>query len=191
MASPAISVYGNVFLYVVALLVFVSTCEAHAYKGRALGGYTSPTLNFLSPDLKSEDEIGIFERYPNGAGPFPAAVVFHECGGLNIPRHSGWTAWFLRRGYAVSFVDNWVPRGISSSCPPTPGSRGTSRHRSQRAFHISLRYGDAWAAVLHIAGLPKVRSDRIVAIGFSHGGNVVFQSRAIFCGEFSWPTDNG
>ena len=184
MASRALSVHRNVFLCVVALFVLLSTFEAHAYKAKPHGGYTIPTINFLSPDLTSEDEIGIIARYPDGAGPFPAAVVFHGCLGLRLPGYSGWTNWFHRRGYAVFFVDSWRPRGISESCRPSRFKPSFESKQGKKAIkglnrrlaNLALRFGDAWAAVRHIAGLPGIRADRIVAIGFSHGGNTVFDS---------------
>ena len=162
-------------LCLVALVLLLSLPAAWAYKGRHSGGYTIPTISVLSSGLGSEDEIAIHERYPDGAGPFPAVVVFHGCAGLRIPRYSGWTNWFHARGYAVFFVDSWGPRGIYRDCPAAPGSRAAAKPRS-RWMHMALRIGDAWAAVRHVARLPRIRSDAIVAFGFSHGGNVVFRS---------------
>ena len=162
---------GRSSLCLVAVVFLLSLPTASAYKGRHSGGYTIPTISVLASGIGSGDEIAIHERYPDGAGPFPAVVVFHGCDGLRIPRYSGWTNWFHARGYAVFFVDSWSPRGISTDCPVARGAKKRSRWKN-----MALRIGDAWAAVRHVATLPRVRADSIVAFGLSYGGSVVFRS---------------
>src|SRR3954471_8522384 len=65
-------------------------------------------------------ELGTFSRLSNsvfkpaGAGPFPAVVVGHTCGGVNRPHVRERMREFLAAGYAVLAVDSFGPRGVQS-----------------------------------------------------------------------------
>src|SRR6202035_6163055 len=62
---------------------------------------------------------------PAGAGPYPALVFLHGCGGL-ISRSTGrintreadWAARFSAAGYVVLMVDSLGPRNHGGMCSP-------------------------------------------------------------------------
>ena len=59
---------------------------------------------------------------PLGAGPFPAVLALHGCGGLYDrdgslnPRHADWAERLVREGFAVLLPDSFGSRGIGSQC---------------------------------------------------------------------------
>ncbi|MGH8632671.1 MAG: dienelactone hydrolase family protein [Burkholderiales bacterium] len=92
---------------------------------------------------------------PEGAGPFPAAVLSHPCGPLRQHIFE-WAQRFLAAGYAVLVVDHLGPRGVKNNC---------------LNFSVSVtQYArDDVAAMQHLRSLPFVDGKRIVQMGFSYG----------------------
>jgi len=93
---------------------------------------------------------------PDGAGPFPAVIYLHGCGGLtNRTRHrvadlmTGW-------GYVVLAVDSFATRGIANACDR----------------QMTSRQGDAWGALTYLSSLGFVDPERIAIVGASQGGIV-------------------
>lgn len=97
---------------------------------------------------------------PDGAGPFPAVVFLHGCGGLSAnARHAvaeRMTGW----GYVALSVDSFTPRGISQAC----GSQ-----------QMPDRQGDALGALLYLSRQDFVDPKRIAVVGASQGGIVALQ----------------
>jgi dienelactone hydrolase len=105
------------------------------------------------------DTIDGFLTKPDGAGPFPALVHLHGCGGLPSAIKTGaqdhfWAKQLAAWGYVVLVVDSFTARGISNSC----------------SGEAVARVGDAYGAHAYLAGLPFVDPNRIGVIGFSAGG---------------------
>jgi dienelactone hydrolase len=102
---------------------------------------------------------------PAGDGPFPAAVIMHDCSGLG-PRSSGapwrWSSELTARGFVTVWPDSFStrgrPRGIctAASGPPIP---------------LRARAADAYAALNHLTTLPYVDTRRVAVMGGSHGGS--------------------
>lgn len=94
---------------------------------------------------------------PEGAGPFPAMVLVHGCGGIrsNIPM---WMEWFKQRGYVTIAPDSLTPRGYRSIC-----------HNLRSAVGVLQRIDDVYGAARYLASLPYVDSRRIGIMGFSNG----------------------
>jgi dienelactone hydrolase len=103
---------------------------------------------------------------PDGAGPFPAVVMMHDCSGLG-PRSSGapgrWTKELIGRGYVVILPDSFSTRGYPDGIC-TNASQGRS---NVRPF---VRAGDARAARAFLQTLSYVDRQRIGLMGGSHGG---------------------
>jgi len=101
---------------------------------------------------------------PEGPGPFPAVVLLHSSAGLGREgRHAGdWIRRLGAMGYAVALPDSFTTRGY----PDGISSNGLLMPPEVRAV-------DAYAAVRYLEANPDIASERIGAIGFSHGGSTV------------------
>ena len=92
----------------------------------------------------------------NRAGPYPAVVVLHGCGGISS--HSAKIADQLGSWeYVALTVDSLGPRGIASGC----GGRSLDQ-----AF-------DAYAALHYLSQLDFVDAARVAVLGQSMGGSAV------------------
>lgn len=111
---------------------------------------------------------------PAGAGPHPAIVMLHGCGGLSgrdgapTARHRDWAERFAANGFVVLHVDSFTPRGQREICSQRQRTNRTSVERAQ----------DAYAALRFLQGRPEVRADRILLLGWSNGGNTVLWAMA-------------
>jgi dienelactone hydrolase len=110
---------------------------------------------------------------PDGAGPFPAIVMLHDCSGLG-PRSSGapgrWARLLVERGYVVLIPDSFSTRGAPDGVC-TSGSRrfqADPQHRVQDALD-TLGYAQR---------LPYVDAKRIGVMGGSHGGTTTLLTLA-------------
>jgi len=100
---------------------------------------------------------------PAGAGPFPAMVVLHPCGGVG-PQARNWARRLVAWGYVAIVVDSFRPRGVTNVC------------NHGREIPPSLQAADGFAASDYLRSLANVRADRIGVIGFSHGGWAVLKA---------------
>lgn len=98
---------------------------------------------------------------PDGAGPFPAVVWLHGCGGVvRGARHvDDWTRRLVRLGYVVAIPDSFSERGYPNGVCGNGG-----------LVPALTRAGDAYTALRLLEARPDVVPERIGAIGFSHGG---------------------
>lgn len=113
-------------------------------------------------------ELKAYLYRPAGAGPFPAVVMHHGCGGMYnrtgaapSPHTGAWARHFVSRGYVALAVDSFTPRGYTEMCTrpaPQPVRIGQERPR------------DAAGALFYLRRRPDVIADRIADIGWSHGG---------------------
>lgn len=106
---------------------------------------------------------------PDGAGPFPAVLLLHGCGGDNAyarGRSEAWAALLHGEGYATFIFDSFTARGYSGVCG------------NAAMVPAEERAKDVYAAAYVLAGRADVRPDRIAAIGFSHGGWAVLDAAA-------------
>jgi dienelactone hydrolase len=105
------------------------------------------------------DEVVAYLSKPAGAGPFPAIVHLHGCGGLPKAVKSGtvqhfWSERLVAWGYVVLVVDSFTTRGIENTC----------------SGRYAPRVADAIGARAFLARQPFVAPDRIAVMGFSAGG---------------------
>jgi dienelactone hydrolase len=103
---------------------------------------------------------------PDGAGPFPAVVIMHDCSGLG-PSSSGaprrWASELARHGYVTLIPDSFTPRGLADGVCTSASPRRNDASPAQRVY-------DAYAALAHLRTLPYVDGRRVGVMGGSHGG---------------------
>jgi dienelactone hydrolase len=107
---------------------------------------------------------------PKGAGPFPAMVIHHGCGGMwrndgrgIIARDNWWANHLVSLGVAAINVDSFRSRQFDSLC----------NDRTLSARVTPMRSRDSYGALEWLQKQPGIRADRIGVIGFSHGGTTV------------------
>src|SRR5881296_48588 len=115
------------------------------------GSFGGPSITTTAPGGVSE-QIPVTLSKPDGAGPFPAVVIVHDCSGLG-PRSSGaparWARELLRRGYVVLIPDSFTTRGFADGVCTVPSTRGIDVSPERRAH-------DAYAALAHLRTLPSM-----------------------------------
>jgi dienelactone hydrolase len=103
---------------------------------------------------------------PEGAGPFPAVVALHDCGGLasrpntEVQLYDEWAHHLVAQGFVVLFPDSFGSRGIGSQC----------RERDRKVHASKDRVADANAARIWLQAQNYVRADHITLLGWSNGG---------------------
>jgi dienelactone hydrolase len=106
---------------------------------------------------------------PKGAGPFPAVVALHGCGGLFgksgdlSARHADWAKRLTEAGFIVLFPDSFGSRGLSAQC--------RTSDRDARAWRE--RVDDAFAAADYLNARPDVKHGAVNLLGWSNGGSTV------------------
>ena len=114
---------------------------------------------------------------PAGAGPFPALVLVHQCGGLGTrkPNESmlTWAKEAVARGYVALLIDSLGPRGVDTVCYGPKGGL---------VFARGVR--DALQAAEHLQRFDFVDKKRIAVAGYSWGAMVsVLASSARWSGN--------
>ncbi len=108
---------------------------------------------------------------PEGAGPFPAIVMLHDCSGIG-PRSSGaprrWARELVPLGYAVLMPDSFTPRGFPDGV--------CTGGREANAASGYVRAADAYGALALLRTLSYVDGRRVGVMGGSHGGRTVLAS---------------
>lgn len=105
---------------------------------------------------------------PGGAGPHPAVIALHGCGGLATrgPRVRDWVATLNGAGFAVLFPDSFGSRGLKSQC--------NVRQRAVRATRE--RIGDANAALAYLRSRADIKPGAISLLGWSNGGATIISA---------------
>lgn len=113
--------------------------------------------------------VGYLSR-PNGAGPFPAIVVLHGCGGLGSRLKNDVAGRLVSQGYVVLVVDSFASRELKSTCQNT---------HSDGVFTITDRVYDAYGALNYLSKYPFVAADRVALMGFSAGGVTALEATKV------------
>jgi dienelactone hydrolase len=123
------------------------------------------TVNFPSDGITIEAQL----FRPAGAGPFPAVIALHGCGGLYSkhgglsPRHRDWAERLQSQGFIVLFPDSFGSRGAGSQC----------RESERVARPSSERIDDVLAAKAWLQSRSDVKPDAVSLLGWSNGGSTV------------------
>ncbi len=111
---------------------------------------------------------------PDGAGPFPVVIMLHGCGGPR-PFTEGMARVAAEAGAAVIQVDSFAPRRISRVAAFATVCTGAQLQGRERA-------GDLYAAIAWARAQSWAAPDRIVAMGWSHGGWTIMDALALRSG---------
>jgi dienelactone hydrolase len=136
----------------------VSVAQLAAHFAKEVNSY--PALRFAS----EAGELGFLGARanniyrPQGQGPFPAVVLVHTCGGLELHITSR-ARDLLDAGFVVLVQDSQGPRGIRS-CDEF------------RAWQVPVVSKDAYSALRHLSQMKEVDAERIYLVGFSLGSFV-------------------
>lgn len=120
---------------------------------------------------------------PEGAGPFPAVMLAHQCGGLVFSRANpqaanwsmlDWAKRFHAAGYVTLLIDFLGPRGAQQVCQGPQG--GVTLGRTVKDFY---------QAADHLRKLPFVQPDKVAMVGYSQGALIaLFNNSQSFRQEF-------
>jgi len=103
---------------------------------------------------------------PEGAGPFPALVLVHQCGGLGGARWQNdsmltWAKEAVARGYVALLIDSLGPRGVDMVC-----------YGPKNGITFARGVRDALQAAEHLRKFDFVDAKRIALAGYSWGAMV-------------------
>jgi dienelactone hydrolase len=153
-------VHGWVFWIVVATFAGLASAQSFEQQLKA-GAKLSSDLAYPAEakalSFISTLEMAIYK--PEGAGPFPAVVLLHSCGGLRSEIRD-WAKAAIDAGYVAFVLDSLGPRGLKTNCfPPT-------------TVYPSRGVKDAFQALDHLKSFSFVDGNRVGFIGFSWGATV-------------------
>lgn len=153
----------NIHSFTLTCLSFAAVllpCQLRAQELRAQ--FLEPVVsNPVKFDADIKESIGLFTSVanvifkPTGAGPFPAVVLMHTCGGVKDPHIKQHAQELLADGYVVLPVDSFGPRGFENC--------------ATRVLSGSAGVVDAYAALAHLASKSFVDKSRIFQVGYSWG----------------------
>jgi dienelactone hydrolase len=95
---------------------------------------------------------------PDGAGPFPAVVLLHTCGGVREHVSDLWPDFLTGQGYVTLTVDSFGSRNLDV-CPV-----------EMKVIEMAR---DAYGALKYLSGLSYVDRNGIAAMGFSLGAMAI------------------
>jgi len=134
----------------------------------------SEQLKLIVQSLGSSDQLPATLIKPDGAGPFPAVVIVHDCSGLGF-RSSGaplrWAQELVPQGYVVLIPDSFTPRGFPNGVCTVPANQSS-------AVGGRVRARDAYGALAALRQLPYVDGKRVGIMGGSHGGMTTLAAMA-------------
>lgn len=130
---------------------------------------TAEAVRFAGADGTSVQAVLV---RPAGAGPFPAVVALHGCGGRDnargelARRHADWASRWAAQGLAVLMPDSFASRGLGSQC----GVRGRTVRPARE------RLADVAGARTYLQTRSDIRYDRISLVGWSNGGSTALHA---------------
>lgn len=140
--------------------------------------FESASQRLTSGALIPGDRIQGYLAKPDGAGPFPAAIVLHGCAGMDDTTKQRLVHDFVAWGYVVLFVDSFATRGIDQACTSSAFATGLKRRQ------------DAYGALVFLARQTFVDPQRVAAVGFSQGGWIILSVAATNSFELFVPPSN-
>ena len=133
-----------------------------------LGRYSGATVRREDPaSVAARLAPHLIETRPEGAGPFPTALLFSGCDGVRDNLRT-WAEALQARGWASIIVDSHTPRGFSELQVWRLICAG-------QLFLGSERAGDVAVALALARERAHVDPGRLALMGASHGGWAVLE----------------
>lgn len=113
---------------------------------------------------------------PEGAGPFPALVLAHQCGGLGVGGGRSnvsmveWAKRAVAHGYVAFLVDSLGPRNVDTVC-----------YGPKNGVNFVTGVNDVLRAAVHLRKFDFVDPRRVALAGYSWGAMV-----AVLASSRSW-----
>ena len=104
-------------------------------------------------------KINVQEFRPEGKGPFPGAILLHNCTGWHAGNITDWGNFLAEQGFYVMAVDSHKPRGIYRDI--CGGMGGVS---------FTEIGNDAYATLDYMNRHPEINSSSVALMGFARGG---------------------
>ncbi|MEJ8574874.1 dienelactone hydrolase family protein [Microbaculum marinum] len=156
-------------------LVLVAVLAAAAYVWLSITGYfvhkrtPAELLALLEPDI-------VISK-PDGAGPFPAILLYSGCEGLfrddkRLALMGIYSDLAVAEGVVAIVVDSFTPRGIGYETAVGDVCSGWLLRGAERA-------GDVAVTIPFARDLPYVDPERLAVAGWSHGGWTVMDFLAM------------
>jgi dienelactone hydrolase len=161
---------------------------------RARDGYVEERIAFAG----AEGDVPAYRLVPDGAGPFPGVVAYHQ---HNSEWHLGKSEVAGRAGNPLqAFGPALARRGVAVLAPDAvgfedrrstgpgiePRDRDGPQHHNEMAYRLvsggllaTTVLGDAAAALSVLAADPRLIGGAIGAIGHSYGGNTTLFHAAL------------
>src|SRR3954470_8332271 len=113
-----------------------------AFVGMLQAGAATAAESVTVTSVGSGEQIPARLQKPDGAGPFPAVVILHDCSGLGTPSSGAprrWSTDLVELGYVTLIPDSFTPRGFPSGvCAEAPDRAKVNGY---------VRAGDAYGAL--------------------------------------------
>jgi dienelactone hydrolase len=120
--------------------------------------FDGASQRLLSGRTITGERIQGYLAKPDGAGPFPAVLVLHGCGGMHEATRQKLADHLVAWGYVALLVDSYATRGIEHACTSTAFATFAKRRQ------------DTYGALAFLSGRRFVDAGRVAAVGFSSGG---------------------
>ncbi len=132
---------------------------------------------FDSTDNKERGAATLLSGFlyrPQGAGPFPAVVLMHGCGGL-YSRSTGqvgskmrfWAEFLREHGYMALLIDSFRPRNLEEICT-----------RYKKLNSAKARSYDAYGGLIYLQRMAMVEPGHVALMGWSNGSRAVLSAMA-------------
>jgi dienelactone hydrolase len=117
--------------------------------------FEGASQGLISGGLIQGDRTQGYLAKPEGAGPFPAVVGLHGCGGMSDTTKRKLVDELVGWGYVVLLVDSFATRAIDHDC--------------FKEILVIARMSDALGGLAFLAKQTFVDSQRVAVVGFSKG----------------------
>jgi len=111
-----------------------------------------------------------------GPPPYPAVLQFHGCAGARLSFQTDWARQINAAGFAAIIVDSNRPREISRDTALNTVCQGKRLIGQERAADVA-------AAIDFAIAQTEIDADRLVLMGWSHGGWTIMDFLSLAPGQ--------